>query len=156
MRGELHNLCPGIDWRLRIEKRIAIFFKIFVEEGQDVRLYDVEVVSLFIRARVEQRLICKVSMDESGQTEKHDSIAAPWNAGKLIDLRYRDSIGGLTTKDFDVEGCGISSGAVQRARLEGLKRELNVPFSTASMLQLTFIGRSSFDAVKSRSRAAEK
>jgi hypothetical protein len=78
------------------------------------------------------------------------------NAGKLIDLRYRDSIGGLTTKGFDVEGCCISSGAVQRARLEGLKRELNVPFSTASMLQLTSIGRSSFDAVKSRSRAAEK
>jgi 2-polyprenyl-3-methyl-5-hydroxy-6-metoxy-1,4-benzoquinol methylase len=59
-------------------------------------------------------------------------------------------------KGFDVEGCDISSGAVQRARSEALKRGLSVPFSTASVLQLTSVGRSSFDAVNSRSGTAEK
>jgi hypothetical protein len=34
-------------------------------------------------------------------------------------------------------------------------RGLNVPFSTASMLQLTSVGRSSFDAVNSRRRTDE-
>ena len=54
---------------------------------------------------------------------------------------------GLAMKGFDVEGCDISSGAVQRAPSEALKRGLNVPFSVANMLQLSAVGRSSFDAV---------
>jgi len=54
---------------------------------------------------------------------------------------------GLAMKGFEVEGCDISSGAVQRARLEASKRGLSVPFSVANMLQLTALGRSSFDAV---------
>ena len=54
---------------------------------------------------------------------------------------------GLAMKGFDVEGCDISSGAVQRARSEALKRGLSVPFSVANILKLTAVGRSSFDAV---------
>lgn len=54
---------------------------------------------------------------------------------------------GLAMKGFDVEGCDISSGAIQRARSEASKRGLTVPFSVANMLQLTAVRRSSFDAV---------
>lgn len=54
---------------------------------------------------------------------------------------------GLAMKGFQVEGCDISSGAIQRARFEALKRKLSVQFSVANMLQLTAVGRSSFDAV---------
>lgn len=54
---------------------------------------------------------------------------------------------GLAMGGFDVEGCDISSGAVQRARSEALKRGLSVPFSVANMLQLAAVERSSFDAV---------
>jgi glycine/sarcosine N-methyltransferase len=54
---------------------------------------------------------------------------------------------GLAMKGFDIEGCDISSGAIQRARSEALKRELSIPFSVANMLQLSAIPRSSFDAV---------
>jgi len=54
---------------------------------------------------------------------------------------------GLAMKGFDVEGCDISSGAIQRARSEALKKGLKVPFSVANMLQLSVIARSSFDAV---------
>lgn len=54
---------------------------------------------------------------------------------------------GLAMKGFEVEGCDISPGAVQRARLEASKRGLSVPFSVANMLTLTTIERSSFDAV---------
>jgi glycine/sarcosine N-methyltransferase len=54
---------------------------------------------------------------------------------------------GLAMKGFDVEGCDTSSGAIQRARSEALKRRLSVPFSVANMLRLTAVGRSSFDAV---------
>jgi glycine/sarcosine N-methyltransferase len=54
---------------------------------------------------------------------------------------------GLAMRGFDVEGCDISSAAVQRAHSEALKRGLTVPFSVANMLQLTAVGRSSFDAV---------
>src|SRR5215469_12260313 len=54
---------------------------------------------------------------------------------------------GLAMKGFNVEGCDISSGAVERARFEALKRGLSVPFSVANILKLTAVGRSSFDAV---------
>lgn len=54
---------------------------------------------------------------------------------------------GLAMKGFDIAGCDISSGAIQRARTEALKRGLSVPFSVASMLQLTAVGNSGFDAV---------
>lgn len=54
---------------------------------------------------------------------------------------------GLAMKGYEVEGCDISSGEVERARMEALKRGLKVPFSVANMLQLTTVGRSSFDAV---------
>src|SRR5215472_447756 len=54
---------------------------------------------------------------------------------------------GLAMKGFDVEGCDISSGAVQRARSEAVKRGLSVPFSVANILQLTAVERSGFDAV---------
>ena len=54
---------------------------------------------------------------------------------------------GLAMKGFDVEGCDISSRAVQRARSEAVKRGLSVPFSVANILKLTAVGRSSFDAV---------
>ena len=54
---------------------------------------------------------------------------------------------GLAMKGFDVTGCDISVGAVQRARSEASKRQLSVPFSVANMLQLSAIPKSSFDAV---------
>jgi glycine/sarcosine N-methyltransferase len=54
---------------------------------------------------------------------------------------------GLAMKGFDVEGCDLSSGAIQRARSEALKRGLSIPFSVANMLQLGDFGRSNFDAV---------
>ena len=54
---------------------------------------------------------------------------------------------GLAMKGFDVEGCDISSRAIQRAQSEAVKRRLSVPFSVANMLQLTAIERSNFDAV---------
>ena len=54
---------------------------------------------------------------------------------------------GLAMKGFDVTGCDISVGAVQRARSEASKRELSVPFSVANMVQLSEIPKSSFDAV---------
>jgi len=54
---------------------------------------------------------------------------------------------GLAMKGFDVTGCDISIGAVQRARSEASKRGLSVPFSVANMLQLSAIPQSSFDAV---------
>jgi glycine/sarcosine N-methyltransferase len=54
---------------------------------------------------------------------------------------------GLAMKGFDVTGCDISVGAVQRARSEASKRELSVPFSVANMVQLSAIPKSSFDAV---------
>ncbi len=54
---------------------------------------------------------------------------------------------GLAMKGFDIEGCDISPGAIQRARLEASNRGLSIPFSVANMLQLSAIPRSSFDAV---------
>jgi glycine/sarcosine N-methyltransferase len=54
---------------------------------------------------------------------------------------------GLAMKGFEVEGCDISSGAIQRARLEASRRGLSIPFSVANMLTLTAVDRSNFDAV---------
>lgn len=54
---------------------------------------------------------------------------------------------GLAMRGFDVEGCDISSKAVERARSEAWKRGLTVSFSVANMLQLSAIASSSFDAV---------
>jgi glycine/sarcosine N-methyltransferase len=54
---------------------------------------------------------------------------------------------GLAMKGFEVEGCDLSSGAIERARSEALKRRLSIPFSVANMLQLTAVAQSSFDAV---------
>jgi glycine/sarcosine N-methyltransferase len=54
---------------------------------------------------------------------------------------------GLAMKGFDVEGCDISPGAIQRAHSEAVKRGLSIPFSVANVLQLSAIPRSSFDAV---------
>jgi len=54
---------------------------------------------------------------------------------------------GLAKKGFEVEGCDISSGAIQRARSEAMKRGLSIPFSVANMLQLAAVERSNFDAV---------
>ena len=54
---------------------------------------------------------------------------------------------GLAMKGFDVTGCDISTGAVERARSEASKRGLSIPFSVANMLQLSAIPNSNFDAV---------
>jgi glycine/sarcosine N-methyltransferase len=54
---------------------------------------------------------------------------------------------GLAMKGFDVEGCDKSSGAIERARSEALKRRLSIPFSVANMQQLAAVGQSTFDAV---------
>ena len=54
---------------------------------------------------------------------------------------------GLAMNGFDVTGCDISSGAIQRARSEASKRGLSIPFSVADMVQLSAIPKSSFDAV---------
>jgi SAM-dependent methyltransferase len=54
---------------------------------------------------------------------------------------------GLAMKGFDVTGCDISVGAVDRARAEASKRSLRVSFSVADMVQLSVISKPSFDAV---------
>jgi len=54
---------------------------------------------------------------------------------------------GLARKGFDVTGCDISIGAVQRARSEASKRKLDVSFSVANMVQLSAIQNAGFDAV---------
>ena len=54
---------------------------------------------------------------------------------------------GLAMRGFEVEGCDISSGAIQRACTEAAKKGLKVPFSVASMLDLDSITPTGFDAV---------
>jgi glycine/sarcosine N-methyltransferase len=54
---------------------------------------------------------------------------------------------GLAMEGFDVTGCDVSKGAIQRACSEARKRGLQVPFSVADMVQLDEIPNSSFDAV---------
>jgi len=54
---------------------------------------------------------------------------------------------GLAKLGFQVTGCDISPRAVERARLESSRRNLNIQFSVADMLNLTALGSSGFDAV---------
>lgn len=54
---------------------------------------------------------------------------------------------GLAMKGFDVSGCDVSSGAIERARAEASKRGLSVRFSVADMVQLSAFPDASFDAV---------
>jgi len=54
---------------------------------------------------------------------------------------------GLAMNGFNVAGCDISSRAVQRAKAEASKRQLDIPFSVADMLDLKQFGDSTFDAV---------
>jgi SAM-dependent methyltransferase len=54
---------------------------------------------------------------------------------------------GLAMEGFDVTGCDVSYGAIQRARAEAAKRGLKIPFSVADMVRLNAIPDSSFDAV---------
>ena len=54
---------------------------------------------------------------------------------------------GLARVGFRMTGCDVSSGAVERARLEASRRSLDIQFSVANMLDLTCLGDSQFDAV---------
>lgn len=54
---------------------------------------------------------------------------------------------GLSAMGFEVTGCDVSSGAVQRARLEASKRGLTIPLWIANMERLSEIAQSNFDAV---------
>jgi glycine/sarcosine N-methyltransferase len=54
---------------------------------------------------------------------------------------------GLAKLGFRVTGCDVSTRAVERARLEASRRNLNIPFSVANMLDLTHLANSQFDAV---------
>lgn len=54
---------------------------------------------------------------------------------------------GLAMNGFDVSGCDLSDGAIQRARTETSKRGLSVRFSVADMVQLSAIPDESFEAV---------
>jgi len=53
---------------------------------------------------------------------------------------------GLAAMGFRVYGCDISSRAVERARLEASQRSLDIQFSVADMLDLSYFGDSHFDA----------
>jgi glycine/sarcosine N-methyltransferase len=54
---------------------------------------------------------------------------------------------GLAQMGFRVHGSDISSGAIERARLEASQRKLNVHFSVADILDLNSLGGEQFDAV---------
>jgi len=54
---------------------------------------------------------------------------------------------GLAGRGFRVSGCDLSPAAIERARLEASRRGLDIPFSAASMLDLSGQGESPFDAV---------
>jgi len=54
---------------------------------------------------------------------------------------------GLAKMGFRITGCDISSKSIERARLEAEKRNLNIQFSVANLLNLGHFGESSFDAV---------
>jgi glycine/sarcosine N-methyltransferase len=54
---------------------------------------------------------------------------------------------GLAKLGFQVAGCDLSSHAVERARLEASRRNLNTQFLVADMLDLTCLENSHFDAV---------
>jgi glycine/sarcosine N-methyltransferase len=54
---------------------------------------------------------------------------------------------GLAELGFRVTGCDVSPRAVERARLEALRRKLNIQFSVANMLNLRCLANTNFDAV---------
>jgi len=54
---------------------------------------------------------------------------------------------GLAKQGFDVVGCDISPAAVERARLEAVKKGVDVRFYVADMRQLADVDGSDFDAV---------
>ena len=54
---------------------------------------------------------------------------------------------GLAKLGFQVSGCDISTLAVKRARLEASRRNLDIQFSVANMLDLSCLGDSHCDAV---------
>jgi len=54
---------------------------------------------------------------------------------------------GLAKMGFRVTGCDISSKSIERARLEAAKRNVDIQFSVANLLNLEHFGESSFDAV---------
>ena len=54
---------------------------------------------------------------------------------------------GLAMNGFDVTGCDVSSGAIQRARCEASKRGLSIPFSVTNIMRLSSIPQSKLDAV---------
>lgn len=54
---------------------------------------------------------------------------------------------GLAKLGFHVTGCDVSPRAVERARLEASRRELDIQFSVANMLDLASLGEQHFDAV---------
>lgn len=54
---------------------------------------------------------------------------------------------GLAKLGFRVTGCDLSPRAVERARLEASRRNLDIQFAAANMLDLSCFGDSTFDAV---------
>jgi glycine/sarcosine N-methyltransferase len=54
---------------------------------------------------------------------------------------------GLAKIGFRVSGCDLSPLAVERARIEASRRNLNIQFSVANMLDLSSLGNSHFEAV---------
>jgi glycine/sarcosine N-methyltransferase len=54
---------------------------------------------------------------------------------------------GLAKMGFRVSGCDLSLRAIERARLEASRRNVDIHFSVANMLNLTSLGESHFDAV---------
>jgi glycine/sarcosine N-methyltransferase len=54
---------------------------------------------------------------------------------------------GLAKMGFRVAGCDLSARAIERARLEASRRNADIHFSVANMLNLTSLAESHFDAV---------
>jgi 2-polyprenyl-3-methyl-5-hydroxy-6-metoxy-1,4-benzoquinol methylase len=54
---------------------------------------------------------------------------------------------GLAKMGFRVSGCDLSPRAIERARLEASRRNVDIHFSVANMLNLTSLRESHFDAV---------
>lgn len=54
---------------------------------------------------------------------------------------------GLAKLGFRVSGCDVSPRAVERARMEASRRNLDIQFSVANMLDLTHLANLQFDAV---------
>jgi glycine/sarcosine N-methyltransferase len=54
---------------------------------------------------------------------------------------------GLAKMGFRVSGCDLSPRAIERARLEASRRNVDIHFSVANMLNLASLAESHFDAV---------